>query len=112
MVARIRKNKVLDDRDQRTEYMIKIIHKDDVNAYLKHHTDTSKMIDRWVECVPRTPHIVQAWEVFEDYQNCFYLMEYWPNAPNVFQYIKRFGINFFQSAITPKLCKFVFQYVI
>ena len=32
MVARIRKNKVLDDRDQRTEYMNKIIHKDDVNA--------------------------------------------------------------------------------
>ena len=57
-------------------------------------SQVNSIIDPWINLVPKTPHIVSAYEVYRDFSNFLQLTEYCDGYDNVYNRLKKakFGL--------------------
>ena len=72
-----------------------------------------RIVDKWIFITPKSPHIIECYEVYQDISAHFQLLELYSDSQNVYQYLKSFGENGVKSGIvTSEMIQFVFQFIL
>ena len=68
-----------------------------------------RIVDKWIFITPKSPHIIECYEVYQDISAHFQLLELYSDSQNVYQYLKSFGENGVKSGtVTSEMIQFVF----
>lgn len=72
----------------------------------------NSIIDPWINLVPKTPHIVTAYEVYKDYALFMQMTEYCEGFDNVYARLKKNRFGLLQESIPRQLIQMVYLFII
>ena len=72
----------------------------------------NSIIDPWINMMPKTPHVVTAYEVYKDHNLFFQMTEYADGYENMFSVLKNSNFGLLQDSIPRKLIRLVYLFVI
>ena len=98
------------------KFLFKQLHTESVEIFCKSKTPTpqqvNSIIDPWINLVPKSPHIVNAYEVYRDYDLFMQMTEFCDGYDNVYNRLKKADFGLLQDSIPPKLIKMVYLFII
>lgn len=98
------------------KFIFKQLHTSSVELFCGTKTPTpqqvNSIIDPWINLVPKTPYIVNAYEVYRDYNLFMQMTEFCDGYDNVFNRLKKANMGLLNDSIPPKLIRMVYLFTI
>ena len=107
---------VQSDAPMHRKFIFKQIHKDSIDIFCGTSTPTvaqvNSIIDPWINLVPKTPHIVTAYEVYKDFNHYMQLTEFADGYDNVYNRLKKAKFGMLVDQIPRQLIRMVYLFII